>query len=149
MEDYAFCLELYEHCSRIAHLRKPIYNYMIRSGSVSRAKGYQADSAKMQCWHRILQRLTSLPWSDPYRPAAMRWIAHYKLEALKQLGHTCLPTSEKLAIRRSLLSVGTPRAGHEALPSLRSAAMRLMLSYAPTSILLWVVCTARRKMFGR
>ncbi len=149
MEDYAFCLELYEHCSRIAHLRKPIYNYMIRSGSVSRAKGYQADSAKMQCWRRILQRLTSLPWSDTYRPAAMRWIAHYKLEALKQLGHTCLPTSEKLAIRRSLLPIGTPRAGHEALPSVRSAAMRLMLSYAPTSILLWAVCTARRKMLGR
>lgn len=146
MEDYSFCLELYERCRRVAHTPEGIYNYIIRNNSTSRTAGAEADRRRMDSWSRILQHMDSLPWSEAYRPAARRWIAHYKLEAMKQLGHCRLSISERLRIRRALRHVGTDGPGYPALPSLRASVMRLMLQTAPSSIALWLVCDLRRTL---
>ncbi|BAX78637.1 glycosyltransferase [Labilibaculum antarcticum] len=39
-EDYEFTLKLYSYCNRIMHFKKALYNYMLRSGSVSRPTNY-------------------------------------------------------------------------------------------------------------
>ncbi|MDE6525277.1 MAG: glycosyltransferase, partial [Paramuribaculum sp.] len=79
MEDYSFCLELYERCRLVAHSPEAVYNYIIRQGSVSRSGSADADRHRMRCWKKILERMASRPWTETYRPAAQRWIAHYKL----------------------------------------------------------------------
>lgn len=148
MEDYSFCLELYERCRLIAHSPDGVYNYIIRQGSVSRSRGVDADRHRMHCWKKILERMASRPWTETYRPAAQRWIAHYKLEAMKQLGHCRLSISERLRIRRTLRHAGIDGPGRPALPSLRANVMRLMLETTPSAIALWLICDLRRIIRG-
>lgn len=148
MEDYSFCLELYERCRLIAHSPDGVYNYIIRQGSVSRSRGVDADRHRMHCWAKILERMASRPWTETYRPAAQRWIAHYKLEAMKQLGHCRLSISERLRIRRTLRHAGIDSPGRPALPSLRANVMRMMLETTPSAIALWLICDLRRIIRG-
>ncbi len=99
-EDYEFTLKLYGHCTRIMHYKKAIYNYMLRSGSVSRPTNY-ADIYKntfslITILHLLKERFPLNKNIKNFSYYANEWINAYKYLALLNVLGFPLKLDDKL-----------------------------------------------------
>ncbi|CEN53976.1 glycosyltransferase family 2 protein [Capnocytophaga canis] len=97
-EDYEFNLRLYKYCNSITHIKDVFYNYMIRTGSLSRRANDDYFRFHHQSMCKILQNLYNFVAqtdNKDYSKALTKHITKIKLVVLGTLLKSILPMREK------------------------------------------------------
>lgn len=117
-EDYEYTLKLFSHCCRIMHLRKAIYNYILRPGSVSRPTIYADLYKNILSLIKILQLLKEqFPLNKKIKDFAYyanEWINAYKYLAILNVLGFPLKLEDKLYFyslfkKNEILKIGKMR----------------------------------------
>ncbi|MFJ1364962.1 glycosyltransferase family 2 protein [Capnocytophaga canimorsus] len=107
-EDYEFHLRLYKYCNLITHTKDVFYNYIIRTGSLSRRANDDFFRFHHQSMIKILQNLYDFVEKINdfrYSKALVKHITKIKLIALGMLLKSVLPIKEKKEFYSKLQSL--------------------------------------------